>query len=155
MKSRGPQRPCLGQIGDACQHGEQSNRQQCHDQPLHASRSRTRHLSRGVASGDALRRWSGLRSGFVNRGEETVPAPRNCLNESRVVGRVAEGNTQFPDGRVDALIETDESISGPESGLQLLARNYVSGTLQKHRQDPKRLLLLRNFPPTLAYIARA
>jgi hypothetical protein len=90
--------------------------------------------------------WS-LRSGFVNRGEETVPAPRNCLNESRVVGRVAEGNAQFPDGGVDALIETDER----ESGLQLLARNYVSGTLQKHRLDPKRVLLQRNFPPTLAY----
>jgi len=116
------------QIGDADQNGEQSNRQQCHDQPLHTSRSRTRHLGGGVASGNALQRLSGLRSGFVNRGEETVCAPRNCLNESRVVGRVAEGNAQFPDGRVDVLIETDESISGPEFGLPLLARNYVSGT---------------------------
>jgi hypothetical protein len=90
-----------------------------------------RRFGGGICNSDAICKLSGFRGGFVDRCDETVSPARNRLNESRVIGRIAESHAKFPYGRVDAFIEANEGIGRPNLGLQLFACNHLTGMLQE------------------------
>ena len=72
------------------------------------------------------------------------PRQGNRLNKSGAIGGVAEGNTEFSDCRVDALVEAYEGIRWPESEMQLFSRNYFTGVFQEYSQHSKGLFLQGN-----------
>src|SRR5262249_39948928 len=80
----------------------------------------------------------GTDRGTLNK---AVTALGESFNEARAVGGVAEGFSQLVDGLVQAVIEIDEGVGGPEFVAQLLAGNDFTGMFQKHDQDLEGLFL--------------
>ena len=56
----------------------------------------------------------------VDGSDEAVSPAWQGLNESRVVSGVIEGNPQFADGGIEAFIEADVGIGGPQSAPAIL-----------------------------------
>ncbi len=103
---------------------------------------------------------SGLRLGdcrdrFRNGRYKTISPTGNGFDESRVFGGISKGHSQFSDGGVEAFIEAHISVGWPQFRLQLLSGDHFARALQQDRQNPKRLLLHRHFPPFLMDFARA
>jgi len=69
-----------------------------------------------------------------------VAPTRQGLNVSRLVGGIPKSYSQSLDCRVDAVFKLDNGVVWPEVLLNLLPRDDVAWPLQKHREDPKRLL---------------
>src|SRR5208337_120121 len=62
---------------------------------------------------------------------------------------------QFPDGRVQAFIESHIRVGRPQLRLQLLAGDHFARALQQDGQNPKRLLLQLYFSSLFVDFARA
>ena len=78
-------------------------------------------------------RWS------VDWPDETVSQPGQSLDPMRRLRRIAQ-NSADPFYRVvQAVIKIDESVGGPEFGVELLAGNYIARPFDQHSQDLKRL----------------
>ena len=75
-----------------------------------------------------------------NVGEKSITPTGNGLDEARILRRVAQRFTNLVYGFVDAVVEVDDRLA-PEFLVQLLPGYQLSGFLQQHRQDLKRLLL--------------
>jgi hypothetical protein len=80
----------------------------------------------------------------LHRRDEAVAAPRDGLNENRILRSVTEGDAEFPDGSIQALVEVDVSAVGPEAGAQLFAGNYLARVLEQGGKDLKWLILQAN-----------
>ncbi len=76
----------------------------------------------------ALRRCR--RDHAIDRRDEAVPATRQCLHQSRVLGRVAQGAAELVNRGVEAYIEFHERTGGPNRLAQVLPRHYFAGVLQ-------------------------
>src|SRR5689334_8646282 len=57
-----------------------------------------------------------------------------------MVGGVAEGSAEGTDGHVDAVVEIDVRVVGPELFLDLLAGGDAPIILDQQPEDPERLL---------------
>jgi hypothetical protein len=68
---------------------------------------------------------------------------------ARYLAEVAEGSTEGTDGHVDAVVEIDDSVVGPELLLDLLAGGDAPIVLDQQPQDPERLLT-KDGTPALA-----
>lgn len=77
----------------------------------------------------------------VKRHQETVAAAREGFDETGVVGRIAQGLAQLVDGLVQAVIEIDERVGGPEPITQFFASDDLAGIFKQHCQNLYRLLL--------------
>jgi hypothetical protein len=53
--------------------------------------------------------------------DEAVAAPRQSLDEARLLGIVPQRLAQFLDGRVDAVVEIDKGASRPKPALQFFS----------------------------------
>ena len=85
-----------------------------------------------------------------NRRDEPVSPAVQRLDKSRIVGLIAQRLPQFLDGAVQAQIEVDESVRGPEPGLQFFAGHDLARTLQKYSEHLKGLLVQFDLHPGLA-----
>jgi hypothetical protein len=77
----------------------------------------------------------------VQRGDETIPAAWNRFDESRVFRRVAQGQANFLDGRVQALVEFNERAGRPNGPMQFLTGNQLARAADQQLQNSKRLFL--------------
>lgn len=77
----------------------------------------------------------------LNVGEEAVSAARERFDEAGIGGGVAEGFAQLVDRGVEAVIEIDEGVRGPESLAEFFAGDDFAWTFEKSEQDLERLLL--------------
>ena len=92
-------------------------------------------------------RSPGLRS--VNRSafddpnvrDETIATSSDSLDEPRARRRITQRIANSVDRFVYAVVEIDEGLGGPQSIAKLFSRNCLAWPFEKHRQDPKRLLL--------------
>src|SRR5215470_20198784 len=88
-----------------------------------------------------LKRW--FRRQF-HGSNKSVTTLGKCFNETWLLLVVVQGLAEFLDRRVQAVIEINESVFGPEPFLQILACDDLTGMFQKHREDMKRLDLQPN-----------
>ena len=99
-------------------------------------------------------RWVGDRlfAGFVPRylSNKTITAAWQRLDELWPFGRVTEGLSESIYGSIQALVEIDERIRGPQSLLQFIPRDQLPGMLQQNVENLKRLSLKR---PSVAVAA--
>jgi hypothetical protein len=70
-----------------------------------------------------------------DRGDKTVATLGESFNEAGIVGFVGEGVAQFVNGGVQAVLEIDEGVFGPEAFLVLLAGDDDAGLLEEDSQD--------------------
>jgi hypothetical protein len=97
---------------------------------------------------------SRLRSCPIDGGFEPVAATWQSLDIERSLGGIAQGFPQAIDGIVDAMIEVDEGVRRPNSPLQLVALDYLSGLLQENLKDLKRLFLKPDLGSVSAQFSR-
>jgi hypothetical protein len=64
-------------------------------------------------------------------GDETVAAFGESFDEAGVVGFVGESVAEFVDGGVQAVLEIDEGVFGPEAFLELLAGDDEAGVFEE------------------------
>src|SRR5208282_1976171 len=76
-----------------------------------------------------------LRRLCFNRTDKPIPALGQSFNVARSVGLVSQGLTKFLYRRVQAVIEINKRVSGPEALLDLLASDQLSGPCQQHFED--------------------
>ena len=67
--------------------------------------------------------------------DEAVAAFGESFDETGVVGFVGEGVAEFVDGGVEAVLEIDEGVFGPEALLELLACDDEAGVFEKDGED--------------------
>jgi hypothetical protein len=89
------------------------------------------------------------------RRNESIAASRKRLDITRSLGVIAQGFAQTLHRVVDAFIEFDEGIRGPEALLKLFFRNELPGFLEENQQDSKRLVLEIDAHAVLAHFAGA
>jgi len=82
--------------------------------------------------------------GDGNFGQEAVAAAGDGFDEAWVVSRVAESLANLVDGFIEAVIEVDERIGGPEAPLQFLPGDDLAAVLEEHGENLKGLLLEAN-----------
>ncbi len=90
-----------------------------------------------------------------DRCDEAIPASRERLDKSRVVGGVSQRFAQLINRRVQAVVEVNEGISGPVLIAQLFASDYFPGPLQQEREDVKGLFLHLDSYAQLAHLTSA
>ena len=83
--------------------------------------------------------------------DETITATGQGLNVPRRLGRIPQRFSQALNGVVDAVVEIDKSIGGPDLLPQMLSCYHFPPAFE---QDLKRLLLQTDFDPVLAELSR-
>ena len=74
-----------------------------------------------------------------HRGNESIPALRNCLDITGILGRIVQRPPQLIYRRVQTSFKIDKRPFAPEVVSQLLASHQISGMRQKSQQDLKGL----------------
>ena len=90
-----------------------------------------------------------------NRGDEPISASRQCLNKSRVIGRISQRLPQLVDRRVQTVVEINEGIGRPVLGAKVFAIHHFTGPLQQDREDMKGLFLQLDPHALLAQLSLA
>ena len=88
----------------------------------------------GEQPGREAARWLGcwLRSGAPIRGRnEAIPVAGQGLDELGSLSRVSQCLAEFLDGVVQAVIELNKCVRGPQAGAQVFPGNYFSGTFDQ------------------------
>ena len=62
-------------------------------------------------------------SGVFHIGDKAVSTPRHCLYVTGLLRRIPQGNTELTNRGIDAQIELDDGVVGPEALLNLLAHD--------------------------------
>src|SRR5437867_4092469 len=82
--------------------------------------------------------------------DEPVAAPRHRLYVSRFIRRFPERLPQLLDSGVDALVELDDGVVGPELHSNLFAQHHLAGMLQEDEQHLEGLLVKPDLQAMLA-----
>ena len=77
------------------------------------------------------------------------------LDIARVVSGVTQYVAQPPDGRVEAVLEIDERIVGPQALAKLVAGDQLMWAVQKGEEEPERLLRQNDVCAVGVQLARA
>jgi hypothetical protein len=72
--------------------------------------------------------------------DEAVAALGDGLDVNGRVGDVAQGVAQFHHGGVEAVVEVDEGIGGPEDATEVFAADELAGMLEEIDKHPEGLL---------------
>jgi hypothetical protein len=92
------------------------------------------------------------RCGFHWRNESISP-PRERLDVARTGRRISQGFPQLVHGRIQAVIEIHEGVSGPQFLAHLLASDQVTAALQQEDEHLKRLFLEPKLRAVLAKLS--
>jgi hypothetical protein len=91
------------------------------------------------------------RPGSVSyRGDEAIADTGDGLDVAGRGGRVPEGVAKFLDGLVEAVIEVDKDVGGPEALAEFVAGDDFAGALEEQSQELQRLLRQGEFGPVPA-----
>jgi hypothetical protein len=90
----------------------------------------------------------------VNLSHESLSAPGQGLDVTRLVGRITQRLAQPVDRRVDAVLELDNRVVRPEEFLKFAPAHQPAWTLQQQTEDLKRLLLQTDAEAALAQFPR-
>ncbi len=108
-----------------------------------------------ACSGDVpiadCRRWGHQRY----RINEPVSAPRQRLDETRIIGGIVQRLADFVDGLVEPVLEIHKRVRGPQRLLQFLARHDLARTLEQHGQNFEGLFLELDLCAVFAQLSRA
>src|SRR5262249_17301762 len=77
--------------------------------------------------------------------DKSISAARNGLDPTRALAGVPEHLPKFVNGSIQAPIEIDERVGGPEPLLKLLPGYYLSRPFEQKQQHLKWLLLESEF----------
>ena len=77
----------------------------------------------------------------ANRGQKAESALGNGLNEAGSVGVVAQGVAQLSNRDIQAVVEFDECVFGPQLAAQFFAGDNFAWALKEQNQKSERLLL--------------
>ncbi len=91
-------------------------------------------LRRGAGAGGELRSACGICC-HRNRSDEPVSTLGNCLDVKGLLSCIAQRLAQFHHGRIQAMIEINESVRRPKDTAQILASNNLPRFLQKEYED--------------------
>ncbi len=91
----------------------------------------------------------------LDRSNEPVSATGQRFDVARTGSGVSQRLANLVDGRVQAVVEVDERVGGPELLLQLFARDHLARPLQQQSQHLKGLLLQAQLDAALAQFSRA
>jgi hypothetical protein len=80
------------------------------------------------------RRWKGRLTGGTGGSDETVTAPSHGFDEDRSFRRVTERLPQPFHRCVEALIEIDVRVGGPERCPKFFTKDYFPGAPQQERK---------------------
>ena len=121
---------------------------------FHAVRARRRSDSRGRLGGREIGgRSDGLFDRLLDGRYEAITAARHGLDEARVVGGIAERLAEPADGVIQAVVELDEGVGGPQRCLQLIARDHLHGRSSRSA-GPERPVGKLYPPPVFPQFAR-
>jgi hypothetical protein len=112
----------------------------------------------GKRNGLAVRNCFLNANGALDRSRRTdkaVAPLRMGLDESGLLGGIAQRIAQPLDGVVQTLFKIDKGIGGPDLALQLFASDQLSWMFQKDLKDAKRLVLKSDPGTVLANLAVA
>ena len=73
-----------------------------------------------------------IRSAGFNWHQEAISAPAYRFDKAGLFSAVVESTAQLGNGRVEAVIEVNEDIGGPELGAEFFSRHHFVGTLQEN-----------------------
>ena len=91
----------------------------------------------------------------MHRGDEAVSAAGKGFDVAWARGGVSEGLADFVDGGVEAVVEIDESVGGPEFLLELFARDDFASAFEKQGENLERLALQAELDAAFAQFAGA
>jgi hypothetical protein len=100
-----------------------------------------------------LRRFD--RRYLLDLSKESVSAARQRFNVAGPLGGVAEHLAKTRNCIVQAMVEIDKSIGGPNQRSQLLASDHIAGVLEQSGQDLQRLTLQPQSYPLFAQLPSA
>ena len=86
----------------------------------------------------------------MDRRNEAITAPSECLDKHRSVRRFTERIAQPFDGGIKTMIKVDKGVRRPELIAQFLSGNQFSRMFQQSGQHLKRLFLELYFLSPLA-----
>jgi hypothetical protein len=86
--------------------------------------------------------------------DEAVASARKRLYVAGFVRRFTQRVPQPLHGRVDAVVELDYGVVGPELVADLLAQNYLAGAFKEHPEDLKGLVLKPDADTVFAQLSR-
>src|SRR5215470_4689134 len=95
-------------------------------------------------------RTDGSRLLRLQRTDKAISPAWQGFNKTGTAGVFAEGFPQPGDGVVQAVIEVDESVGGPQPVAQLIPGDDLAGLFQKNHQYLKRKALNRELDATFA-----
>src|SRR6267378_4322373 len=95
----------------------------------------------GRIAGCHAGRSRGKRFHAIYRRDKAVSAAGESLDEARIGRGIAERLANLVYGGIQAVIEIDERIGGPDFLPQVVACNHASGIFQQNAEDLKGLLL--------------
>ena len=90
---------------------------------------------------------------FLHGDGEPVPELRTRLDEACLRRRIAERAPELAHGGVQAVVEVNKHILGPQSRAEHLAGDQLSRVIEKEREDAERLRLKAKPEPVFAQIA--
>ena len=76
--------------------------------------------------------------------DEPVATPRQCFDEFRLLGGIAQRLTHFLDGRIQAVLEVDKRVGLPKPFAQVVAGDQLAWTLEQRDEDLSGLFLKRD-----------
>ena len=86
----------------------------------------------------------------LNRGDQTIAAPWQGLDEPWILGVIPKCLAQFFHSRINAVFKIYEGVGGPELLLNLLPRHHFAGPLDERSKNLERpflkLYLLASVP---------
>jgi hypothetical protein len=140
--------PCLPRApeqssGNTCREHKNCRR---HDDRPTACRGSRSHTRRGPSH-------CSVSTG--HRHDEPIPASRQRLDKSRVIGGIAERFPQLIDRRIQAVVEIHEGVGRPALIAKFFACDHFARPLQQDREDLKGLLLQSDPYALLAHLSSA
>jgi hypothetical protein len=72
---------------------------------------------------------------------EPIPSSSDRLNESRILGRIAQRLTEFGYRCVEAVLKIDVSATRPKMFAELVACDHFASVIEHQDENPKGLLL--------------
>ena len=120
-----------------------------------SSGCRTR-AGRSGAVGAVGTEFVGTGGEFVlHGGDEAVSAAGEGFDVTGAGSGISQGFAHLVNGSVEAVVEVDEGVGGPELLLQLFARDDVSGMIEEQSEHLEGLALQAQLDATLAQFSRA
>ncbi len=87
---------------------------------------------------------------FFDRSDKPIPVARQGLDEAGIVRGVAQGLPEPHDGGIQAMVEVNECVIGPEPLSQLLSCNDFASLFQQDGENATGLLLEPDLTALLA-----